>query len=242
MSGAQVAFMITKAMKIALRARGLDDATISNMLPADAHALLMTPDEHAVRNFLSVFVALAIASLDGHSPPGCLQMTRKHPNDKALVPTRYRLDDKDLIGHMSRDALVDSAAGHNVYIEARLVNFGLRGKQRGDLSATAAVFALVVDSDADKNMAWTPPTDVRPTLTVQTSPDNRQYWFFFQRALAVGNAQQLGGDLRRATGCDTDTGNPTQPYRIPGTLNYVDKVKIARGRVVTPTLFLGATA
>ena len=89
-------------------------------------------------------------------------------------------------------------------------------------------------------MAWIPPAGVRPTLTVETSPGNAQYWFFFERALAPGNAQRLGEGLRRATGCDSDTGNPTQPYRIPGTVNYPDKVKIARGRKITPTFFYGA--
>ena len=37
--------------------------------------ILLTPDERSVRSFLEAFVALAIASLDGHSPPGVLQMT-----------------------------------------------------------------------------------------------------------------------------------------------------------------------
>lgn len=39
-----------------------------------ARKILLTPDEHSVRSFLEVFVALAIASLGGHSPPGVLQM------------------------------------------------------------------------------------------------------------------------------------------------------------------------
>jgi hypothetical protein len=199
----------------------------------------MTPDERTVRSFLEAFVALAASSLGGFSPPGCLQMCRKHPSDDDLVPTRYAFG-ADLVEHMTRDALVDSEAGHNVYVEARFVKFGLQGKARGKLKDTACVFALVVDSDADKNMAWIPPAGMRPTLTVETSPGNAQYWFCFEHALAAGYAQRLGEGLRRGTGCDSDTGNPTQPYRIPGTANYPDKVKIARGRVVTPTFFRGA--
>ena len=98
----------------------------------------------------------------------------------------------------------------------------------------------MVDSDADKNMAWIPPVGVRPTLVVETSPNNHQFWFFFERALSPKRAQRLGESLRRVTGGDADTGNPCQPYRIGGTINYVNKIKIARGRVITPTLFLGA--
>lgn len=141
---------------------------------------------------------------------------------------------------MTRDALADSESGANVYLEGRLINAGLRGRRRGELSDTSCCFALVVDSDADKNMAWIPPVGVRPTLVVETSPNNHQFWFFFQRALSPTRAQRLGESLRRATGGDADTGSPCQPYRLGGTINHVSKIKIARGRVTTPTLFLGA--
>jgi hypothetical protein len=236
-----IPFMLTGKMKADLHARGLTDVDIENLTPEDAHKILSTPDERAVRGFLEAFVALAIASLGGHPPPGLLQVCRKAPNDSDVIPVRYRLDDADLVDHLTRDAIVASGAGLNVYIEGRLVRPDLRGKKRGDLKDSVCVFALVVDSDADKNMGWIPPAGIRPTLTVETSPGNAQYWFFFERALSPTRAQRLGEALRQATGGDFDTGNPCQPYRIPGTVNYPNKMKIARGRVITPTLFLGAT-
>ena len=238
-SAASIPFMMTNAMKHALRQRGLADADIDAMTPAEAHKLLLSPDPHTVRGFLEAFVALAIASLVGHPPPGLLQMCRKHPDDNDVVPVRYRLDDVDLVDQMTQDALVASEAGLNVYIEGRLVRSDLRGKKRGELKDTVCVFALTVDSDADKNKGWMPSASMRPTLAVETSPGNAQYWFFFECALSPERAQGLGESLRRMTGSDFDTGNPTQPYRIPGTLNYPNKTKIARGRVITPTLFLG---
>jgi hypothetical protein len=242
MSANGIPFMITNPMKIALHARGFVDADIEQMTPEDAHKILLTPDEHGVRGFLEAFVALAIASLAGRSPPGLVQMCHMHPNEGGVVSVRYQLDDPGLVDRMIRDALAASEAGLNVYIEGRLVKPGLRGKKRGGLGDTACVFALTVDSDADKQMGWYPPPGVRPTLTVETSPSNHQFWFFFERALAPLRAQRLGEGLRQATGCDSATGNPTQPYRIPGTINYPNKAKIDRGRVVTPTLFLGAAA
>jgi hypothetical protein len=39
---------------------------------------------------------------------------------------------------------------------------------RGELEDTVGVFALVVDSDADKGLGWTP--TIVPSLTVETSP------------------------------------------------------------------------
>jgi RepB DNA-primase from phage plasmid len=200
----------------------------------------MIADERSVHDFLEAFVSLAILSLNGHAAPGVLQTTRKWPDDNELVPTRYQLDSADLVDRMTRDALEDCANGHNVYIEGRLLKPGLRGKKRGELSDTACCFALAIDSDSDKNMAWIPPVGVRPTMVVQTSPNNHQFWFFFEHAQSAARAQHRGENLRRITGCDADTGNPCQPYRIGGTVNYVSKIKIARGRIITPTLFLGA--
>jgi hypothetical protein len=225
MTDSGFAFMITAAQKVALRARGFDDADIERMVPEDAHRILLTPDEHAVRGFLEAFVALAISSLDGRPPPGLLQVCHKAPDDNDVIPVRYRLDEPGLVDHLTHDAMVASGAKLNTYIEGRLLRAGLRDKKRGELADTSCVFALTVDSDADK---------------VETSPGNAQYWFFFERALSPVRAQRLGDDLRRITGGDSDTGNPCQPYRIGGTTNYPSKMKTARGRIVTPTLFLGA--
>ena len=100
-----------------------------------------------VREFLTILVSQAKAALAGVEKPGYLQMSRLHPTDESLVPTRYRLDDLE---NMIRVAVNDSNAGHNVYIEGRTVRETLRGNGRGTEDDTRAVFALVVDSDATR--------------------------------------------------------------------------------------------
>jgi Virulence-associated protein E-like domain/RepB DNA-primase N-terminal domain len=184
-----------------------------------------------VREFLTTITAQAKAALNGAQSPGYLQMSRLHPTSENLVPYRYRLDD---VEPMIKTAIEDSKCGHNVYFEGRLVRPGLRGKQRGKLEDTAAVFALVIDSDADKGMGWNP-AGVRPSMTVETSPGNFQYWFFLKEAIDAEQAQKLGERIRRAVISDDDTGNPTQPYRVAGTVNYPSPKKIERGRVVVDT-------
>lgn len=183
-----------------------------------------------VREFMHIITAQARAATAGIERPGVLQMSRLHPTSENLVPSRFTLDD---IEHMIEAAICDAEAGHNVYIEGRTVRADLRGNQRGALPDTIAVFALVVDSDADKQMGWTP--TVRPSLTVETSPGNFQYWFFLREAVTPELAQKLGERIRRATGSDHDTGNPVQPYRVAGTPNYPTSKKIQRGRVTVPT-------
>jgi DNA-binding transcriptional ArsR family regulator len=183
-----------------------------------------------VREFIHIITAQAKAALAGIERPGLLQISRLHPTSESLVPSRFMLDD---VERMIEASIIDSEAGHNVYLEARSVREDLRGNARGTLTDTTAVFALVIDSDADKQMGWTPTT--RASLTVETSPGNFQFWFFLREAISPELAQKLGERIRRAVNSDHDTGNPTQPYRVAGTVNYPSPKKIARGRVTVPT-------
>jgi hypothetical protein len=225
-----VPFMITSAMKAALGVRGFSDADIEQIAPDEAHRILSTPDPAEVRAFLETFVALAAKSLNGYLPPGVIQICRLHPSDKKIVASRYEFDDVD---GMISAAVAASESGQNVYIEGRFVPSSLRG--RGKFEDTLCVFALVIDSDVDKNMAWSPPPGVKPTMIVETSAGNRHYWFFFREALERVEARKLGERIRKATKGDSDTGNPAQPYRIAGTVNYPNAAKVGRGRVITWT-------
>src|SRR6516165_134713 len=222
---AGIPFMLTNAMKDALRSRGLTDDEIEKTTPAEAQKILLTPDPRAVRESIQAIATQAKAAAG--ATPGLLQLSRLHPVSETLVPSRYTLDDID---RMISAAIADCEAGHNVYIEGRLVPASLRGSERGTLKDTVAVFALVVDSDADKGMGWTPPATIRPSMTVETSPGNFQFWFFLRAAINAELAQKLGERIRRAVNSDHDTGNPTQPYRIAGTINYPNAKKTARGR------------
>src|SRR6516165_8589644 len=175
---AGIPFMLTNAMKDALRSRGLTDDEIEKTTPAEAQKILLTPDPRAVRESIQAIATQAKAAAG--ATPGLLQLSRLHPVSETLVPSRYTLDDID---RMISAAIADCEAGHNVYIEGRLVPASLRGSERGTLKDTVAVFALVVDSDADKGMGWTPPATIRPSMTVETSPGNFQFWFFLRAAI-----------------------------------------------------------
>jgi RecA-family ATPase len=183
-----------------------------------------------VREFLQIISDQAKAATAGLERPGLLQMSRLHPSSETLVPSRYAIAD---VEHMVRDAITDSEAGHNVYIEGRTVREDLRGNGRGKLEDTRVVFSLTIDSDADKGMGWSPTVPV--SMTVATSPGNFQYWLFLRQAVSAETGKALGERIRAATKTDHDTGNPTQPYRVAGTVNYPSAQKIARGRVTVPT-------
>jgi hypothetical protein len=190
-----------------------------------------TVDVSAVREHLSIIATRAKAALNGAKAPGLLQLSRLDPTNNKLVPRRFRVDD---VEGMIEFAISNSKAGYNIYIEGRLVRPDLNGNERGKLADTVAVFAHVIDNDADTGKSWTPTKPIG--LTVGTSPGNSQDWLFYREAIFdAEQGQKLGKHIREATGTDHDTGNVTQPYRVAGTINYPSKAKIARGRVTAPT-------
>jgi putative DNA primase/helicase len=199
------------------------------------------PDSGQVREFVETYVAQARAATKGLDRPGLLQMILIHPaaseGKDEVVPYRYSLDDPDLAELMTRDAISASKNGHNVYVEGRTVRLGLTGKKRGSVEDSIAVFALVIDSDADKGLAWRPTVPV--SLAVETSPGNAHFWLFFETAVDHATDITLGERLRAATGADHDTGNIVQPYRVAGTVNYPNRQKLARGRTIVQTRVLG---
>jgi hypothetical protein len=188
-------------------------------------------DRQTVREFITVIAAQAKAAFAGIDRPGYLQMSRLHPASEKLAPSRYRLDDVET---MIGAAIVNAESGHNVYLEARTLRTDApRGRERGGLTETAGVFALVVDSDADKRMGWSPNGAASPSMTVETSSGNYHYWFFLREAVGYEDGRRLGELVRKAVGADHDTGTVTQPYRVAGTPNFPGKKKRERGRTAT---------
>ena len=143
-----------------------------------------------------------------------------------IVPSRFNIGDA---AAMTILAITDARNGHNVYIEGRLVRRGLTGKERGKLNDTFAVFAFVIDGDADKNKEGN--VTASPTLAIETSPGNYQLWYVLDRSLDVDQAKLIGEAIRQNSGADQDTGVITQCYRVAGTPNYPNEAKRKRGRV-----------
>ena len=188
-------------------------------------------DEPTIREFIQIISGHVTQIINGHAVRGVLQVSSLHPASKKLVPSRFRIDDIDTI----ITAAVGAAnAGSNVYLEARLVRPDLQGAARGGLDDTVLSFGLVVDGDNDKGRPGA--IKVRPSLVVETSPENFHYWYLFDRPVPAKQARLIGDAIRAATGADADTGVITQPYRLAGTPNFPSKEKQARGRVtVEPT-------
>jgi hypothetical protein len=187
--------------------------------------------EPEVRKFLAIISAQAERAIGDVDRPGFLQLSRVHPTATGLVPSRFVIGNVDA---MVKLAVSDANAGHNVYVEARTVRQEVRGKGRGELKDTEWVFALVIDSDADKGMdAGALPLE--PSLIVQSSSGNFRYWYFVDQAIRADQAKIIGAAIRASVSADHDTGTVTQPYRVAGTTNFPGKAKRERGRTECQT-------
>jgi hypothetical protein len=108
--------------------------------------------------------------------------------------------------------------------------------ERGRIERTVGLFAYCIDRDHDTNKAGRA-LNGAASATVETSvgTGNTQQWIALSRALSPDVAKPLGELIRKSVGADHATGNIVQPYRVPGTPNYPDAKKRARGRTVVAT-------
>jgi hypothetical protein len=130
--------------------------------------------------------------------------------------------------------------GANVYCGLHLMRSDLPRGKRGSKSDIVSVLGLVADMDADTGKVGTMP--VEPSYIVETSPGNTQPVILFDQAVIPGKAETLAKALQKAAGSDSGTGDITHVWRIPGTLNYPNAAKIARGRSSEPVAVLLQTA
>jgi hypothetical protein len=194
-----------------------------------SHSGLINADE--ARKFLELLHARAAAALSHVRSPGVLHLVSIAPDDRGMSISPFAIGDVD---QMLEAALTGARAGRNVYVEARTVRPGRPNERgRGKLESTIGCFALVIDRDSDTGKSGY--INGSDTTMVETSAGNSHEWLFLRRALDAGDAKPLGELTRKAVGADHDTGVITQPYRIPGTPNFPNAKKIARGRLVVPT-------
>src|SRR5215831_6783789 len=135
------AFM-TNQMKEDLRACGFSEQQLTELTPQDGEDILaavniVVPDSQEVHKFIEIVVEKARAATKHLKEPGVLQITLIHPlTENVEVIYRYALNLPKLVERMTSEAVGASAAGHNVYIEARTVRRGLAPKERGNAEDT----------------------------------------------------------------------------------------------------------
>jgi len=146
--------------------------------------------------------------------------------------TQHRIGDVE--GMTAAVMAHDSVPGANVYTGLHVMRRGLARSSRGGKADIVAVLGLVADMDADTGKTGELPLDA--SYIIESSPGNFQPAWLFDKPLAPAEAKPIAAALKAATGADHGTGDIDHVWRIPGTLNWPNPKKLARGRSAEPAL------
>ncbi|MDW9503082.1 DUF3987 domain-containing protein [Sinorhizobium meliloti] len=136
------------------------------------------------------------------------------------------------------DGMVDAVMAHastpnvNCYVCPNLMRLNLERGKKGSESDVAAVLALVADLDDDTGRSGAMP--IVSSCVVESSPGNYQCFLLLERPLSPGEAKPLARALKLAANADHCTVDMSHVWRIPGTLNWPNAKKLARGRPAEP--------
>jgi hypothetical protein len=128
--------------------------------------------------------------------------------------------------------------GRNVYLSMVIYPGGRRGNKRGRAAEALGVFGLGADLDHDKGCkVRIEDLPLPPTIVISSSrdpADNFNVLWLFSRLIKVEEARPLARALADVIGdIDGGTADPTHVWRVPGTLNWPKRAKVARGRSMT---------
>jgi hypothetical protein len=122
----------------------------------------------------------------------------------------------------------------NVYVPLSILRSDIPDGRRGTADEIEAVLGAVLDADNDKGEFVTPPLEA--DYIIQSSSQNLQYFYFFDRALTPEEAKPLLAALVAAGGGDTTAKDIAKVFRVAGCRNAPSPTKIKRGRLATPQL------
>ncbi|MBI1622573.1 AAA family ATPase [Aquamicrobium zhengzhouense] len=151
-------------------------------------------------------------------------------SDKGTI-THHHVGDVD--GMVAAIDAHRDTPGANVYCGLQVMRRSLARGQRGGEKDIVAVLGLVADLDADTGKA-AGEYPLAPNYVIETSPGNLQPFWLFDTPLTPDVAKEIARGLKMATGSDHGTADIAHVWRVPGTLNWPNAKKLARGRSPEP--------
>ena len=112
----------------------------------------------------------------------------------------------------------------NVYCPWAVYRHGIERGKRGEARDIVATFGLVADLDADAGRPGEPPLPA--PYVIESSAGNFQPVYPFSPALEPQRAHELAQALGHKVGGDSGTKDIAHIWRVPGTLNWPNRVKV----------------
>ena len=110
------------------------------------------------------------------------------------------------------------------------LHFGAKGGEKNVLW----VFAAVADIDRDPGKPVQAEIPIRASYVIESSPGNYQCVYIFRQPICAKAAKPVLAAMHDAIGGDAAQKDVSHVWRIPGTLNWPTKSKLARGRSPEP--------
>lgn len=182
---------------------------------------MSTPfDAAAVRSHVEMLHDLA-AGCDGLIPL-CIFGENPDSGRKTSIVQHFRVGDVD--GMTAAALAYDGHPDANVYAPLAVMRRDLARGDKGSERDVIAVLGCVIDDDADAGRPAALP--IQPNYSVQSSAENRQHFFLFDRAPAPHEAKPIAEAFYRACGGDHGTKDISHVWRVPGTANWPNRKKV----------------
>lgn len=138
-----------------------------------------------------------------------------------------------MIDHICTESVKDRA---NVYVAPAVFSPDLAPGKKGGEADIIAVLGAVADFDDADAIRWADRVPTDPNMVLETSPNRFQVFYFFERTLTVKEAKPFLAGLQQSCQCDPVSKDASHLWRVPGTFNWADKGKVAKGRGLEPVL------
>jgi KaiC/GvpD/RAD55 family RecA-like ATPase len=187
---------------------------------------MINTDTHQISAFIKMLHDAA-APLQGKGKL-CVVSITHHADDSSAPITETAMF--NIGDHQKTIAWIEAnqANGRNFY--APLAVYALDA-ERQKTENVIAVLGTIADFDDTNAASYRDRLPAMPDFVTETSPGRYQAGFIFEHPQEdMSKAKALATTLRDFAHCDDCTTNINQLWRIPGTVNYPNSKKIAKGR------------
>ena len=146
------------------------------------------------------------------------------------------------VSEMTQAAItLTQQANRNVYMPLALFRNDLPINAKGTEKDIVASLGLVADFDDGRGADYLERCPISPTYALETSPQNTQAFFFFDKPFEITadsdrlELKEIASNFTKScTGADHCSSDLSHVWRIPGLLNYPNQKKLKAGRDPAP--------
>jgi hypothetical protein len=174
----------------------------------------------------------------GQDPDVALSVNNKGETKyPTLKPINLHFEVGDVDGTLKAIETLRSERHRNVYMPLSVYGPDLLPGQKGTEAQVIAMLGLVVDFDDADAHKWEERLPLPPDYVVQTSAGRFQCFYLFNDPVDMGTAKAIAERLKEFTGGDFCSSDMCHVWRVPGCLNWPNRVKVhryGRGREPQP--------